>query len=220
MKVFPPPRVVAVYNPVLRAVHWLMAILIFAALALGVWAIQLPRSDFRSEVLFVHKSIGVTVFALVILRVVVRLIVGAPAYARPAGKTRACRRKLGASRALRPNDRNAGQRLREVGSRWKQRFLFRTLCGPQYSSKGESHRSGGRPSPLRVRVAPWRHPRPSSGGGRVARAGQARRSADADVAALPTRAGSALSRGACARKAASRVLYWVEGRGSSLWRKV
>jgi cytochrome b561 len=86
MKVFPPPRVVAVYNPVLRAVHWLMAILIFAALALGVWAIQLPRSDFRSEVLFVHKSIGVTVFALVILRIVVRLIVGAPAYARPLGR--------------------------------------------------------------------------------------------------------------------------------------
>jgi cytochrome b561 len=86
MKVFPPPRVVAVYNPALRAVHWLMAILIFAALALGVWAIQLPRSDFRSEVLFVHKSLGVTVFALVILRIVVRLIVGAPAYARPLGR--------------------------------------------------------------------------------------------------------------------------------------
>ena len=50
MKAFPPPRPIAVYDPVLRAVHWLMALLIVVALGLGVWAINLPRGDLRAEV--------------------------------------------------------------------------------------------------------------------------------------------------------------------------
>ena len=86
MKAFPPPRVIAVYNPVLRTIHWLMALMIFVALGLGVWAINLPRSDLRGEVLFVHKSFGITLLALVVLRIVVRLVVGAPAYRAPLGK--------------------------------------------------------------------------------------------------------------------------------------
>jgi cytochrome b561 len=86
MKAFPPPRPIAVYNPALRAVHWLMALLIVTALGLGVWSINLPRGDLRSEVLFVHKSFGITLLALVLLRIVVRLIVGAPAYAVPLGR--------------------------------------------------------------------------------------------------------------------------------------
>jgi cytochrome b561 len=85
MKAFPPPRPVEVYNPALRTLHWLMAALIFVALALGVWAGQLPRGDLRSDVLFVHKSFGVTVLALV-LRVLIRLIRGAPSYAVPPGR--------------------------------------------------------------------------------------------------------------------------------------
>jgi cytochrome b561 len=86
VKAFPPPRVVEAYHPILRAIHWLMALAILAAIALGVWATQLPRGDFRSEILFVHKSLGVTVFALVALRIVVRLVVGAPRYAEPLGR--------------------------------------------------------------------------------------------------------------------------------------
>ncbi len=83
MKAFPPPRAIEVYNPALRTLHWLMAALIFVALPLGVWARELPRGDLRSDVLFVHKSFGVTVLALVVLRVLVRLILGAPSYAVP-----------------------------------------------------------------------------------------------------------------------------------------
>ena len=63
-----------------------MAALIFVAPALGVWASLLPRGETRSEILFVHKSIGVTVLGLVALRIVWRLIVGAPAYAEPLGR--------------------------------------------------------------------------------------------------------------------------------------
>jgi cytochrome b561 len=86
MKAFPPPRVVKVYDPGLRALHWLMAALIFVALPLGVWGSQLPRGEPRSEILFVHKSIGVTVLCLVAVRIVWRMIVGAPAYAEPLGR--------------------------------------------------------------------------------------------------------------------------------------
>ncbi len=86
MKAFPPPRIVEVYSPALRVLHWLMAALIFTALGLGVWATQLPRGRLLSEVLFVHKSFGVTVLALIVLRVAVRLVVGAPAYAERLGR--------------------------------------------------------------------------------------------------------------------------------------
>jgi cytochrome b561 len=86
MRVFPPPREIGVYHPGLRTIHWLMAALIFGALALGVWAALLPRGAFRSEVLFFHKSIGVTVFGLVLLRIIWRMVVGAPDYAEPLGR--------------------------------------------------------------------------------------------------------------------------------------
>ncbi|HTZ67621.1 MAG TPA: cytochrome b [Roseiarcus sp.] len=86
MKAFPLPRPASVYNPGLRAVHWLMAALIFVALPLGVWAALSPRGATRSEILFVHKSIGMTVLCLVAPRIVWRLIVGAPAYAEPLGR--------------------------------------------------------------------------------------------------------------------------------------
>ncbi len=86
MKAFPPPRQVPVYDPGLRTLHWLMAALIFVALPLGVWASLLPRGETRSVILFVHKSIGVTVLGLVALRVVWRLIAGAPEYVEPLGR--------------------------------------------------------------------------------------------------------------------------------------
>src|SRR5580704_8065182 len=86
MKAFPPPRGVQIYNPGLRALHWLMAALIFVALPLGVWASLLPRGEQRSEVLLIHKSIGVTVLGLVALRIVWRLIAGAPEYVEPLGR--------------------------------------------------------------------------------------------------------------------------------------
>jgi cytochrome b561 len=87
MKAFPPPREVVAYDPGLRTLHWLTAALIFVALPLGVWASLLPSGGaMRVEILFFHKSIGVTVFGLIALRIVWRLIVGAPAYAEPLGK--------------------------------------------------------------------------------------------------------------------------------------
>ena len=86
MKSLSPSQFVAAYHPFVRTLHWLMALLILCALCLGVWASQLPRGDARSEVLFVHKSIGVTVLALVIIRAIARLALGTPDYAEALGR--------------------------------------------------------------------------------------------------------------------------------------
>ena len=80
MKSFPHSDFVAVYHPLVRTLHWLMALVIFVALGLGVWATQLPRGDLRGEVLFVHKSLGVAVLALVVVRILARLALETPPY--------------------------------------------------------------------------------------------------------------------------------------------
>ena len=74
------------YPVALRALHWLMAAIIFAALALGVWSRYLPHgAPLREDLLAVHKSLGVTVLALIILRVAARLATTAPPYRPPLG---------------------------------------------------------------------------------------------------------------------------------------
>lgn len=62
------------YHPALRTLHWLMAVLILSMLALGTYMAELPRSaPMRGDLYALHKSIGVTLFFLLLLRMVVRL---------------------------------------------------------------------------------------------------------------------------------------------------
>ena len=68
------------YAPALRWLHWGIALLIFVAIALGVVAIYLPRGPIRVDVLGVHKSIGLTVLGLVVLRILFRVATGTPEY--------------------------------------------------------------------------------------------------------------------------------------------
>ena len=116
MKAFPAPRAVAAYDPGLRTIHWLMAALIFVALPLGVWGSLAPRGAMRVEILFFHKSIGVTVLGLIVLRIVWRLIVGAPRGARLlTGRTSGLRARRGvASGLLIGRCRDAVARVRGV----------------------------------------------------------------------------------------------------------
>lgn len=75
------------YSFGLRSLHWLMAAIILLAIALGVAALGLERgTPLRMEVLALHKSLGVTALALIVVRIVVRLIETAPAYVPPLGK--------------------------------------------------------------------------------------------------------------------------------------
>jgi cytochrome b561 len=71
------------YGLTLRLLHWLIAAVILLAIALGVIAIELPRGALRADIMIVHKSLGVTAFALFFPRVIVRLIELAPAYIPP-----------------------------------------------------------------------------------------------------------------------------------------
>lgn len=72
------------YRRVQRGLHWLMAAVILAAFALGVWSAYLVvGSPFRRALLDIHKSLGMTALVLLGLRVVCRLALGEPPYREP-----------------------------------------------------------------------------------------------------------------------------------------
>lgn len=74
------------HAPLLRWLHWLMFLIIAVAAAGGVWTHYLPRdSDLHGQVMLYHKSLGVVIFALVVVRLLLRLLLGAPAYKPPLG---------------------------------------------------------------------------------------------------------------------------------------
>jgi cytochrome b561 len=60
--------------------HWLMALLVLAMLALGLYMADLPKGDLRSELIRIHKSIGITLALLWVLRVAWRLSHPPPPY--------------------------------------------------------------------------------------------------------------------------------------------
>ena len=184
MKAFPPPRGVQVYNPGLRALHWMMAALIFVALPLGVGASELPRGEQRSDILFVHKSIGMTVLCLVALRIVWRLIAGAPAYAEALGKLiqAAARSAHMALYALMIAMPVTGYMTSGAGKHdipWFGLFNFPNLM-PASKALEEP---GGRGA-LRIRLGDRRRARAASRRGCVARGSQARHDIDAHVAEI------------------------------------
>src|ERR1700757_3050902 len=68
------------YDPLLRLIHWATAILFITAMLIGFYCgLQAPGTSPRRELLEVHKSLGVTLFLLAILRVMVRVSTTAPA---------------------------------------------------------------------------------------------------------------------------------------------
>jgi cytochrome b561 len=73
------PSAADAYAPSLRWLHWIMAAIIFAAIALGVTAdFMTPHTASRTALLAVHKSLGLTALALVCVRLLLRLALGAP----------------------------------------------------------------------------------------------------------------------------------------------
>lgn len=63
------------YRPLSIAIHWVMAVLILAQLTLGWWMIGLPKSPpgLRAGWFNVHKSVGIMLALLLVLRIVQRL---------------------------------------------------------------------------------------------------------------------------------------------------
>jgi cytochrome b561 len=61
------------YTPAAIALHWLVALLIIANLALGLYTVDLPLSPAKLRNFSYHKWIGVTVFMLAAARLLWRL---------------------------------------------------------------------------------------------------------------------------------------------------
>lgn len=67
------------YGMLAKGLHWIMALLIFALLGLGLYMTSLPDGDPKWVWYDLHKSIGVTVFALLLVRVAWRRLSPPPA---------------------------------------------------------------------------------------------------------------------------------------------
>lgn len=67
------------YTPMAKALHWLMALLLFGLLALGFYMQDLPLSPQKLQLYSWHKWAGVTVFLLVIFRLAWRITHRPPA---------------------------------------------------------------------------------------------------------------------------------------------
>lgn len=71
----PPER----WGAVSIGLHWLTVVLVLGLLAVGLGMQQLPNSPLKFEIYALHKSTGLTVLALTLLRLGWRLFAGAPA---------------------------------------------------------------------------------------------------------------------------------------------
>ena len=67
------------YHPLARGLHWLMALLIAGLLVLGHYMSELPLSPEKLQYFSWHKWAGVTVFALLWVRLAWRLVHRPPA---------------------------------------------------------------------------------------------------------------------------------------------
>ena len=75
------------YDTMSRWLHWATAALILIALPIGLYcSFLVPGTPVRRALLEVHKSLGMTALVIIALRVLYRLVVAAPPYARPLGR--------------------------------------------------------------------------------------------------------------------------------------
>ena len=67
------------YGLVSVLLHWLVAIAVFGLFALGWWMMDLDYySPWRQTAPFIHKSLGIVLFAVMLLRLLWRLLTPAP----------------------------------------------------------------------------------------------------------------------------------------------
>ncbi len=79
---------------VAKTFHWLVALGIFVMAGIGLYMVGLPLGLAKLKVYLLHKALGITVLALVLLRLLWRLVDRHPRY--PAGMPRW---QVGAARA-------------------------------------------------------------------------------------------------------------------------
>jgi cytochrome b561 len=74
------------YDIFARGLHWLMAVLIFGLLVLGLYMEGLPLSPAKLQLFSWHKWAGVTVFLLLLIRLAWRVTHPPPAFASTLSK--------------------------------------------------------------------------------------------------------------------------------------
>ncbi|CAE6690520.1 Cytochrome b561 [Paraburkholderia nemoris] len=65
------------FTPVQRVLHWIMAICILSMLFIGVGMVSTVRPDYLTLV-SIHKPLGMLILVLAVIRLIVRLVRGAP----------------------------------------------------------------------------------------------------------------------------------------------
>ena len=67
------------YNPVLVALHWLLAAMVIIMLMVGLTQLgETPNDDAKIQVLSMHMPIGITILALMLVRLFVRFFTKKP----------------------------------------------------------------------------------------------------------------------------------------------
>ena len=61
------------YGAVAQGFHWLVALLVIGMLAMGLWMDGLKAGPDKLNIYALHKSVGITVLALVVLRLIWKL---------------------------------------------------------------------------------------------------------------------------------------------------
>ena len=66
------------WGAVSQSLHWLIVVLVLAMATLGLVMVDLPNTPSTARLYALHKSIGLTILALMLLRLAWRLHAGAP----------------------------------------------------------------------------------------------------------------------------------------------
>lgn len=72
------PTAPTAYDPFTKSLHWLMALLIIGLWSVGLVMEDMPKGDLRSQVIGIHKAVGVIVLVLAVVRLGWRLTNRAP----------------------------------------------------------------------------------------------------------------------------------------------
>ena len=68
------------YGSVARFFHWVSSVLIIGMVIFGLWMTSLERSSFKFQLYDIHKSLGLSILILIVLRIIWRIFNRVPAY--------------------------------------------------------------------------------------------------------------------------------------------
>ncbi len=67
------------YSTLAKTLHWLVAICVLSIVTIAFWMSNAPEGPLQNRLFMLHKSLGMLILILMVLRIANRLIAGAPA---------------------------------------------------------------------------------------------------------------------------------------------